>query len=590
MHRLSAIRIINFKSIIECDLNLTDYTPLVGYNNAGKSNIIKAIKWLLQKSTLNVDDFKNPDSPVQIIGTISGITDDLLMSLDDKHKKSIEKFLDNGCLTIRRIQEKPGAKATEIKLHVRKVVVIDGEDEWNLNPAGIDNAISSLFPEPIHIGAMENAEEDVSKSKAGSTIGKLLSKIIEPIEQNYGEHLKQQLLGISKLLDANSDERAPELVAFDQDMNEKIDVFFRGIKVKVHVPTPELKEVFSKGTLKVFEPGRIGGKDVSSMGHGAQRSLQMALIQHLSEIQKGEDNNLSTTLLLIDEPELYLHPQAIEVVRDALKKLSRGNYQIVFSTHSPLLITEQEIPYTILVRKTNELGTHKRQTLHEAIQEVLNNNPHQREVLFSLTNSSKILFCENVVLAEGKTEQRLLPIIFQEIMKYSLGSAKIALVEQSGSGNTRKSMKILDAMGLQNKAIVDLDYVFKTAMTNGMIEENDTDCIQCKEILSEISTEVGFDLGDDGWPKSSSTMTASDAFFALAKNERATKHISSLHEKMKTKGIWLWTKGCIEHHLGLERKSEKAWSEFAQRIIDNEPEEVIADFVFVKGCLDWIKE
>lgn len=42
-----------------------------------------------------------------------------------------------------------------------------------------------LFPDPIHIGAMENSEEDSSKSKAGTTIGKLLAEIIEPIEATY---------------------------------------------------------------------------------------------------------------------------------------------------------------------------------------------------------------------------------------------------------------------------------------------------------------------------------------------------------------------------------------------------------------------
>jgi|GEM_PF-4055624 AAA15 family ATPase/GTPase len=43
MHRLSQVRIQNYKSIKDLDLKLTDYTPLVGYNNAGKSNILEAM-------------------------------------------------------------------------------------------------------------------------------------------------------------------------------------------------------------------------------------------------------------------------------------------------------------------------------------------------------------------------------------------------------------------------------------------------------------------------------------------------------------------------------------------------------------------
>ena len=64
------------------------------------------------------------------------------------------------------------------------------------------------------------------------------------------------------------------------------------------------------------------GRDVSALGHGAQRSIQMALVRHLADIKRDSGEQASNTILLIDEPELYLHPQAIEVLRDALKTLS----------------------------------------------------------------------------------------------------------------------------------------------------------------------------------------------------------------------------------------------------------------------------
>ncbi len=590
-HELSSITVINFKSIKNCEFKLSSYTPLVGYNNAGKSNIINAIKWLLQKWSLTHDDFKDHNQPVIVIGVIKGITDEILEALGDKHKKAIEKYINNGVLTIRRYQEKPNIKPAEIKLHVQKILVVDPEDIWAINPGGIDQAIADLFPEPIHIGAMENAEEDVSKYKASSTIGKLLGRIIEPIERNYGDSIKEQLKLISNLLDADSDNRAEELVVFDKAMNEKIDVFFRGINVKVHVPTPELREVFNKGTLKVFEQDRIGGKDVSSLGHGAQRSIQMALIQHLAEMQKNDESSLSRTLLLIDEPELYLHPQAIDVVRDALLKLSRGGYQVVFSTHSPILITEKEIPHTILVRKSQDNGTHKNHTLLEAVEQVLKDRPSQAKLLFSLTNSSKILFCEKVVLTEGKTEHRLLPIIYQEVKGHSLGSANIALIEQNGSGDTKKSMEILTVMGMNNKSIVDLDYAFKTAVSNEILEANDDDILQCKNILNSIAIERGITIGNDGLPRNNGTVNASTAFAILAEHDIASEHISSLHNKLKQKGIWLWTKGAIEQHLGIDGgKNENGWSNFAQNIIEKGPEHAIKDFDSLQRCFDWIIE
>jgi putative ATP-dependent endonuclease of OLD family len=58
-HILSEITIRNFKSIRNETLELSAFTPLVGYNNAGKSNILEAIKWLLRSTALNETAFNN---------------------------------------------------------------------------------------------------------------------------------------------------------------------------------------------------------------------------------------------------------------------------------------------------------------------------------------------------------------------------------------------------------------------------------------------------------------------------------------------------------------------------------------------------
>lgn len=36
------------------------------------------------------------------------------------------------------------------------------------------------------VTAVENIEDDVSKSRQGTTIGKLIAEIIQPIEERYG--------------------------------------------------------------------------------------------------------------------------------------------------------------------------------------------------------------------------------------------------------------------------------------------------------------------------------------------------------------------------------------------------------------------
>lgn len=47
MHHLSRIHIKNYRSCRNIELALGNCTPVVGYNNSGKSSIVSAIAWLI---------------------------------------------------------------------------------------------------------------------------------------------------------------------------------------------------------------------------------------------------------------------------------------------------------------------------------------------------------------------------------------------------------------------------------------------------------------------------------------------------------------------------------------------------------------
>lgn len=584
-HKLTNIEIQNFKSIICFEFELSEYSPLVGYNNAGKSNILEAIKWVLRKSSLKATDFYDTTNPVVITAKIDGITETILENLNTTHKDKIEPFLDSDSLKIKRTQSVPNATAAQIQLEVLN----PADGQWQSNPTGIDNAIKDLFPEPIHIGAMENSEEDVSKSKSGTTIGKLLSEIIGPIEEQYGDEFRIVLDKLKDALDADGQKRATELNEFDQQVSKKLDSFFPDINVKVHVPMPELKEVFTKGTIKVYENKNTFGTDVSALGHGAQRSIQMTLIRHLADLKIASQEHTTTTLLLIDEPELYLHPQAIEVLRVSLKTLSSQGYQIIFTTHSPFMITEKDVANTLLIRKNSTKGTHKRNSLKSAIPLVEQEAQHQLTLMFAMSNSSNILFSERVVLTEGKTEKRLIPFLIEKITENTLGTHKCALVKQGGSGNTRKSMSVLEMMDLPCKAIVDLDYAFKHAVDDGFLQENDSDLEACMNELASIAIPNRIALDNRLPTNKNSSMSSAEAFALLAQQSNVQINIRNLKNKLQKQSIWIWTKGTIEKHLNLAGKSESIWASFANNVDNGGLETVLPnDHAEIKECINWI--
>lgn len=575
-HILSQVTIKNFRSIREHTFDLSSFTPLVGYNNAGKSNILTAIEWLLRRSALDESYFNDPSQPVEVIGKIEGIDTDLLDLLAANHRTALTPMLAGEVLTIKRIQSGPGG-LTNVKLLVQDANANGTEDEWKANPGGIDNAIAALFPEPIRIAAMQDAGEDVSKSMKTTTIGKLLAEIIAPVQTNHEETITAALAEVRSLLDSDGEHRAQELIDFDTEVSDKIEAFFPGIRLKVHIPTPELKEVFSKGTIKVFEGGMANGKDISSYGHGTQRSIQMALIRHLADKKRGVDANASTTLLLIDEPELYLHPQAIEILRDALKRLSSEGYQVIFSTHSPSMVTSDDFLNTILVRKGEIDGTYCKKTLKKIVPDVVRDASSQLELIFSLSHSSEVLFSERVLLAEGKTERRLLPKLFAKINRKTLGMEKTALVILDGSGNIMKASQVLLAMDLPAKIICDMDFVLRNGETQGIVNPGDVDLVAIKSHLANIASANGIVLDGDGWPTKSASLTAAEAFRLLAAEPAVQANLENLHETAKRKRVWFWRKGDIEAHLNLIAKTEAAWAVLCKRLDSEEVISVLPD-------------
>lgn len=583
-HIISKIHIKNFKSIIEQEFELSKFSPLVGYNNAGKSNILEAIKWVLRKSSLPASFFNDINNPVEITAIIEGVNEDILNNISTSHRARIEPYLINETLHIKRIQALPNQGVANIQLQI-----LDSENNWINNPTGIDNAIKDLFPEPIHIGAMENSGDDISKSSSTSTIGKLLAEIMGPIEEQYGQQVNEALSGLKEILDVEGINRAPELEVFDEQINDKLDAFFPDIKVKIHIPTPELKEVFKKGTIKVYENLFQNAKDVSSLGHGAQRSIQMTLIRHLADLKLNQQENATTTLLLIDEPELYLHPQAIEILRKSLNILAEQGYQVIFTTHSPFMITHKDVGNAVLVRKNNIQGTFKRVTLRSAVPTIETEAESQLTILYSLSNSSNILFSERVILTEGKTENVLIPFLIENITNKAILHHKAALVKLDGSGSTKKAMQVLDVMDLPTKAIVDLDYALKYGIKNGYLVEGDLDIQACLNCLTNIADTENISLAPDGWPQKGNSKTAAEGFAILAKYESVKDNIVNICEKMKEHNIWVWKKGTIEDHLHLNGKSNQIWASFCASLDSSDLETLLPDdYEEIQNCINWI--
>lgn len=580
--RLEKIKINNFCSCQSLELELNSFNPIVGYNNSGKSNILKAVNWLLKKSVLAKTNFYDENNPLTVEGEISNVN---LQLLPQNQQVSVSAYIHNGILKFRRRQDTPETTAAQIKIDVFDF----NAGSWTDNPAGLDTAIGKLFPEPIYIEAMKDASEDVSKFSAKNTIGLLLKYTLKQIESNNLAALNTLKGALDTVTSQMSGpNRIQEFNIFEAEATTEINNFFPGISLHLKLSAPDVDDLMKGATISLSEGNGIE-RGFSSYGHGAQRSVQMALIQLLAKQAQLIQLDAPTTVLLIDEPELYLHPQAIEILRESLKTLSKQNFQIIFSTHSPLLLAKDDVLDTSLIYKQQNI-TVTRKKLATA-SKVIANNPHQFSVLFSLQNSTYLLFSEAVLVIEGKTEKMLLPEIYRAIKGQTLGINKLCLVEAGGSASVYPTMNVLKEVGYKPKALVDLDYIFKIAPQENFIDAaNNQDFIDCKSWFEQNSAIRNFNIGTDGFPVKKGVLTnnplsTSEAYELLAIDKPI--EIERLAAVLSTNDIWVWKKGAIEAHLGIQ-KNDADRMDFLNTLNTNNNLNHAIDGVGLVEFINWV--
>lgn len=545
--QLKEIAIENFCSCAAIRMPLARFNPIVGYNNSGKSNILRAISWLLRKHVLPAAVFTNPNAAIVVEGLISGVN---LNLLPPNQQAQISSYIQNSELRFRRRQDQPGVPVGQIRIEV----LDPATGNWVANPTGLDNAIAVLFPQPLHIQAMEDAAEDVSKFAAKNTIGLLLKYAMEQMRANNPTATASLGAALSQVADMlNGANRVQQIQNLETEATQAIAPFFPGISLHLAIQSPELDELVKGATVTLADSAAVA-RPFTSFGHGAQRSVHMALIKLLASYATA--GNGSTVLLLIDEPELYLHPQAIEILRDSLRTLSGQGFQVVFSTHSPLLIPSDHVLETSVVYKVQGQGTTVRPKLANAAQ-VVAINAHQASVVFALQHSTYLLFAEEVVVVEGKTERMLLPELYTLLRGRSLGYDKKCLIEASSSSSIVPMMQVLRGVGFNPKAVVDLDFAFRHA--GALLAGVQGDVQACLSWFSG-NTAHGFVLDAAGLPArrnaagQTSTITPEEAFGLMA--VAMAGNVSDISTSLFAQGVWMWTKGAIEQHLGIQKTDQ----------------------------------
>ena len=210
-------------------------------------------------------------------------------------------------------------------------------------------------------------------------------------------------------------------------------------------PVLEQLEVRLKASLETFVPGikdislsldndrrslmqsvRIGIDDgrmtpLSSKGDGIISLVGMALLSKIDDLA-SEGVNL---ILVIEEPESHLHPQAIHNIRSILDSL-QGEVQVVITTHSPSLVNRLAISDNIIVQDSRARPA---STISE-IRDVLG-----VRVSDNLTNSRLSVICEGA--NDDKSLSKLVCDARPELQAY-LDDGEVSFSALGGAASSTK--------------------------------------------------------------------------------------------------------------------------------------------------------
>jgi putative ATP-dependent endonuclease of the OLD family len=159
---------------------------------------------------------------------------------------------------------------------------------------------------------------------------------------------------------------------------------------------------------------------------------------------------LSGLLLLIEEPELYLRPQAQRYLYRLLREFALAGNQVIYSTHSPAFLNVARLDELVFVERLPQTGTRALQP------EPVSADEDFRVMTEFDAARSELFLARAVILVEGLTEKLVLPFVFAAL-GYDVDREAISIIECGGKPNIPLFARICRATGVPFVVVHDSD-------------------------------------------------------------------------------------------------------------------------------------
>lgn len=404
---IKKIKIENFRSITKAELELDKINVFYGLNDAGKSNVLKALNLFF-----------------------NGYTE-----YDKKYD-----FSDDFCqYTLASI--KKAKQAPEIRIEIILCYYVDGS-EFSWKKVWRKEGLYSDDLDASHkksSWARSLIYRYVPAMKDKNYFSKLLTEFYDAFSVSVGEQLRNASSTLVKVIERNTE-------TLSEDVRNALK-----IETKVSLPS-NLSNLFS---FLDFQTENRNGEFISldNRGDGIK-------IRHIPSIlgffAKQQNLNLKKgktkvhTVWGYEEPENNLELKASFEKAEQLKNLS-SDIQMLITTHSPAFYTLGENEYAKMYKAVaDKQGTKYLYNLSEKAYEsdegylallspFITEKVSEIEELkkeIKLLNKNGKLFSSHVLFVEGKTDK----LIIEHFLKYKYPDVNIYVVDSGGCVQARKNM------------------------------------------------------------------------------------------------------------------------------------------------------
>jgi len=462
--KIKKISIQGYRSIKKpLELNLEQVNAIIGANNSGKSNILSAIYRVLGRDWVTVNTFDENDVHNENYDT--DIIIDFEFDEPLKYEQFKSFFVDIPKVRYVYTRYKKGESKGQRRLE-KKCLKLDDSDifsykskpkpgekpEW-IPLTTIPQDIQDAFP-VIFIGCDRNLKNQLPNSRysiLGTIIKDINSDFENPdnlIEIESGSGIKISRIECFKhaideairalktddfiALEESIKENALKQLGFNPETEaDKLDLFFN--------PLTSLE--FYK-SLEIYIKEHNFQVNAKELGVGFQNAIVLAILRAFEERKK------QGALFLIEEPEMFLHPQMQRSLYKTIRQIGETN-QVIYTTHSPHFITIPEFNEIVLVTK-NETGTHIKKSTLKPDENLKNKfrkelDPERNELFFS----------KKILIVEGDTEKMAFPE-FAKRMDFDLDSVGSTIIEVGGKRN------IVDFVDLALSFQIPVGFVYDT--------------------------------------------------------------------------------------------------------------------------------